>query len=152
VNTPFSQQASNSNIGTTASAFQQTSASPFSSVNPFQGQQATTEQAQSTSAFGQPQHQVPAFGQPITHVSTFGTPVQQNSSSSNNLNPFQTAQQQIQPISHQVNPQLREAQKTKKWDDPIIDYLRVEIEAFAAPTFTLGSVPTVAPSRDMCWA
>jgi len=136
----------------------QASASPFSSANPFQqGQQQ--QQATSTPFSQAPQGPAQAptsspFGQPTQPVNTFGSPVPQPSPFSTQ-NPFQGTRQGQAPSSalqtHEVNPQLREQQKAKKWDDPAVEYTPEEQAMFSAGSFVLGQVPTVAPSRNMCW-
>ncbi|CUS10436.1 unnamed protein product [Tuber aestivum] len=145
----------------TANPFQQTQAaqtspSPFSSTNPFQqGQQQATSTAFPQAAQGPAQAPTSSsFGQPTQPVNTFGSPAPQPSSFSTQ-NPFQRSQQgqTSSPSSqkHEVNPQLREQQKAKKWDDPVIEYTPEEQATFSAGSFVLGQVPTVAPSRNMCW-
>lgn len=158
----------------------QNASSPFSNSNPFQqSQQAasnpfqqTSQAPQPVSAFGQPSAPVSAFAQSSAPVSAFtqsSAPVSAFAQSSapvsafatsqgppfSNQNHFQGAQQQQQqqqqPAGYQANPVLREQQKAKKWDDPVIEYIQAEADAFAASAFTLGNVPTVAPSREMCW-
>lgn len=149
----------------------QNASSPFSNSNPFQqSQQAasnpfqqTSQAPQSVSAFGQPSAPVSAFAQSSAPVSAFAqssAPVSAFATAQgppfSNQNPFQGAQQQQQqqqqqPAGYQANPVLREQQKAKKWDDPVIEYIQAEADAFAASAFTLGNVPTVAPSREMCW-
>lgn len=144
----------------TPNVFQQTAAqnasSPFSNSNPFQqSQQAasnpfkqTSQPLQPVSAFGQSSAPVSAFAQSSAPVSAFATA---QGSPFSNQNTFQGAQQQQQSAGYQANPVLREQQKAKKWDDPVIEYIQAEADAFAASVFTLGNVPTVAPSREMCW-
>lgn len=123
--------------------------SSFSNSNPFQqGQSAASNQFQQVSK-AQSSPPVSTFTQPTSPISTFG--ISQQTSAFSNQNPFQSAQPQQQPISHHVNSLLREQQKIKKWDDPTINYIKAERDAFASSIFTLGNVPTVAPSREMCW-
>lgn len=145
----------NQNTAITPNVFQQATqaaapntSSPFSNSNPFQqGQQVASNPFQPATQV-QPPQLVSGFAQSAASVSTFGVP--QQASSFSNQNSFQSAQQQ-QPVGYQINTQLREQQKAKKWDDPAIEYIQAERDAFAAPMFGLGNVPTVAPSRDMCW-
>lgn len=148
---PTSSAAFGQSSAITPNTFQQATqnaSSPFSNSNPFQqGQQAASHPFQQTSQ-AQPPQPVSAFPQASAAVSTFGTP--QQSTPFSNQSPFQGAQQQ-QSAGYQANPQLQEQQKAKKWDDPIIEYAQAEMDAFAASVFILGNVPTVAPSRHMCW-
>ncbi|CAZ81781.1 unnamed protein product [Tuber melanosporum] len=145
-----------------ANPFQQTQAaqaspSPFSSTNPFQQsqqQQQATSTPFSQATQGPAQAPTSPFGQPTQPVNSFGSPAPQSSPFSTQ-NPFQGAQQGQASSSalrtHEMNPQLREQQKTKKWDDPVIEYTPEEQAMFSAGSFVLGQVPTVAPSRNMCW-
>jgi hypothetical protein len=62
-------------------------------------------------------------------------------------NPFQQGQQGAAPQA----PASPTAKKTGKWDDPEIQYTQQEIQAFQAPYFTLGMIPTVPPPRELCF-
>ncbi|KAG0641172.1 hypothetical protein HOY80DRAFT_999547 [Tuber brumale] len=154
---PPQQGAANAFQQAQAAQAAQASPSPFSSTNPFQ--QSQQQQHATSTPFSQAAQgpvQAPTsspFGQPTQPVNSLGSPAPQPSPFSTQ-NPFQSAQQGQASSSlqtHEINPQLREQQKTKKWDDPVIEYTPEEQATFSASSFALGQVPTVAPSRNMCW-
>ncbi|KAL7267626.1 hypothetical protein RUND412_009780 [Rhizina undulata] len=156
---PFVQTQQNKAAATPFAATQQAqpqNQSPFSNANPFQQGQVQTQANNPFQAVApapqETSQPTSAFGQPSVPVSTFGVPQTQSSPFSRD-NPFQSGQQQASgpAVPHQINPQLQEKQRNKKWDDPVIEYTQMEIEAFAAPAFQLGNIPLVAPSRQMCW-
>ncbi|KAA8908109.1 hypothetical protein FN846DRAFT_945946 [Sphaerosporella brunnea] len=138
-------------FGQPQQAQQSTAPSPFSQPNPFQQAQAA-QPANASNLFGQPS----APQQPVS-ASPFGSTQPSTTSPFSNANPFQSAQQPSQaPVSSSFQTsaaQLSAAPKqdtTDKWDDPVIRYTEVEIQAFKAPRFTIGMIPLVAPPRELC--
>ncbi|KAI5818791.1 hypothetical protein BZA77DRAFT_306411 [Pyronema omphalodes] len=117
-------------------------ASPFSQQNVFQNAQQST----AVNPFGQPAASAAAQPAPVNAFAQMGQQQQQQAPTSafSQANPFQQGAAQQAPASPS-------AKKAGKWDDPEIQYTQQEIQAFQAPYFTLGMIPTVAPPRELCF-
>lgn len=123
---------------------------------------------QATSAFGTPSafSQPPAatgsaFGQTATTTSAFGTsaaaPAKAPASAAQSTPGAPKVTAALQEDMNEVKrnlfntvPQPRQPGKFHKWDDPVIDYLAAELEAFKMDEFTFENIPLVAPPENLC--